>query len=131
MAIIRPRLVGLIILKRFDLKIDLKKSFFVWSTRAFWKPCSTVTSKKFYPGIPTHYRSFLSFWNWNFSWVWHKGDTGQNTNCSQKCCTLRLIVSKIIPHKPYWNFQHFDRSKSDKISWNQIDDLRNLLIKLF
>ena len=37
---------------------------------------------------------------------------------------------KIIPHKHYWNFQHFDHSKNDKISFNQIDYLQNVLIKL-
>ena len=42
----------------------------------------------------THFRSFWSFWRWNFPWLLHKGDTGQNTNCSKnvahwgQCCTL-------------------------------------------
>ena len=34
--------------------------------------------------LETYLRSFLSFGSWNFSWVLHKGDTGQNTNWSKK-----------------------------------------------
>ena len=46
-------------------------------------------------GRSTHFRSFLSFWSWKFSWVLHKGDTGQNTNCSKNVAHKGLHIGCI------------------------------------
>ena len=46
-------------------------------------------------GRSTHFRSFLSFWSWQFSWVLHTGDTGQNTNCSKNVAHKGLHIGCI------------------------------------
>ena len=85
---------------------------------------------------PVAFRSFLSFWSWNFSWVLHKGDTGQNTNRSKKCCSLGEYTlgatcvnikhansfDKTRTHEPWVVILGENEIITEMITWRRNDD---------